>query len=124
VLLAPTLLALPAEGKPPPPATTTASVTFTHDGGCLVTVTYTWSGFKGRELFALYGVRWAGPGGTVFGINVQAYPVAGSGSASHQFDLGGHGTHVFYGGGQLLDAKGRTLGGSSARSSNEVSLSC
>jgi hypothetical protein len=122
--VASTLVALPAQGKPPAPSPATATVTLTPGGGCLVTVTYAWSGFKGRGLAALYGVRWAGPGGTVFGINVQEYPIGSSGSASHQFDLSGHGTHVFYAGGELLDAKGRRLDDSSVRSTNDTTLSC
>ncbi len=123
VLLASTAMAMPAGGQPQP-ATGTASVTLTHDGGCTVTVTYTWSGFKGRDLIAQYGVRWPGPGGTVFGIHVQAYPVTGSGTASHTFDLTGHGEHAYDGGGQLLTTKGKTVDGSAARSPTDASLDC
>jgi hypothetical protein len=123
LVLASTWMVVPAGGQPPPPSGT-ASVTFTQDGGCTVTVTYTWSGFKGRDLVAHYGVRWAGPGGTVFGIHVQAYPVTGSGTASHTFDLTGHGQHTYYGGGQLLTTKGKTVVGSEARSATDASLDC
>jgi hypothetical protein len=122
VLLLALAAALPAGGKPPPSGTATATIT--HNGGCSVTVSYTWSGFNGRNLTAFYGVRWPGPGGTTFGIHVHAYPVTGSGSASHTFDLTGDGSHTYYGGGQLLTTKGKTVGGSSVRSSTDASLSC
>jgi hypothetical protein len=77
LVLASTWMVVPAGGQPPPPSGT-ASVTLTQDGGCTVTVAYTWTGFKGRDLVAQYGVRWAGPGGTVFGIHAQAYPSPGA----------------------------------------------
>ena len=116
------LLALPAQGQPPPGGT--ATVTFTDHGDCTVTITYTWSGFKGRNLTALYGVRWPGPGGTTFGISAQAFPLTGTGSASHTFDLTGHGAHDYSAGGQLLDTKGRELSGSEAVSPIGASLDC
>ena len=117
-----TLLALPAQGQPP--TTGAATVTFADNGDCTVTVTYTWSGFKGRDLTALYGVRWPGPGGTTFGLLAQAFPVTGSGSASHTFDLTDHGAHDYYGGGQLLNTKGKELTGSAAVSPTGASLDC
>jgi hypothetical protein len=125
VLLLTLTAALPAGGKPPPPPSGTATATITHNGGCSVTVTYSWSGFSGRNLVAQFGVRWPGEWGIVFGINTQRYPVTGSGSATNTFDLTGHGEHAFYGGGQLLTTKGKTVGGSAARSSTpDLSLSC
>ena len=122
LLLALTVITLPAQGQPPPPAAT-AAVTFT-DGGCSVTVAYTWSGFNGRDLTAQYGVRWAGTGGTVFGISFLAFPVTGSGTSSHTFDLTGHGSHAYYGGGNLLNTKGKTLSGSGVVSPTGASLDC
>lgn len=121
LLLALTSIVLPAQGQPPPPAATAA---FTDDGGCTVTVTYTWSGFKGRNLIAQYGVQWAGPGGTQFGIQFQAFPVTGSGTSSHTFDLTGYGSHTYYGGGRLLTTKGKELSGSDVRSSTSAAMSC
>jgi hypothetical protein len=117
-------MALPAGGQPPPSGTGTATATFTHIGGCSVTVTYTWSGFKGQGLVAQLGVRWPGTWGTVFGINTQRYPATGSGSASQTFDLTGHGAHTYYGGGQLLTTKGKTVSGSDVRSPTDATLSC
>jgi hypothetical protein len=114
--------ALPAGGKPPP--TGTATATITHNEGCSVTVTYSWSGFSGRNLVAQFGVRWPGEWGVVFGINTQEYPVTGSGSVSHTFDLTGRGAHTYYGGGQLLSTKGMTVAGSAVRSSTDLSLNC
>jgi hypothetical protein len=114
--------AVPAGGKAPPSGTATAAIT--HNGGCSVTVTYEWSGFSGRNLVAQFGVRWPGEWGIVFGINVQEYPVTGSGSASHTFDLAGHGAHTYYGGGELLTTRGKTIAGSAVRSSTDVSLDC
>ena len=122
VLLALTVVALPAQGQPP--ATGAATVTFTDNLDCTVTVTYSWNDFKGRNLTALYGVRWPGPGGTTFGISAQAFPVTGTGTASHTFDLTGHGAHDYYGGGQLLDTKGRVLAGSDVVSPTGASLDC
>jgi hypothetical protein len=123
LLLVLATLALPASGQPPP-LTGTATATFTHNVGCSVTVTYTWSGFKGQGLVAQFGVRWPGTWGTVFGIDTQRYPVTGSGSANHTFDLTGHGAHTYYGGGQLLTTKGKTVSGSAVRSPTDATLSC
>lgn len=122
-LLALTSVALPAEGRPLPSAAT-ATATFTDNGGCSVTVTYTWSGFSGRNLTAEYAVAWAGEYGVVFGIPVQAYPVSGSGTTSHTFDLSGHGSHNYYGRGRLLTTKGKELSGSHAVSSSSADLNC
>jgi len=40
--------------KPPPPPPPSSSLTFEIDSSCLVTVGYTWSGFKGKNLTAEY----------------------------------------------------------------------
>ena len=92
-LLAPLALAgaLPAAARAP---AGTASVDFTHNGGCSVTVTYTWSGFKGRTLYAYLGVVRS------LGFGVEAWifvstAVEGSGTASHTFDLTGRGSFTW-----------------------------
>jgi hypothetical protein len=116
-----TWIALPAAGQPTPPAATT---TFTDNGGCSVTVTYTWSGFQGHNLRAEYGVRWPDTGWIEFVIEVQAFPVTGSGTLSHTFDLTGHGSHTYYGRGHLLTTKGKELSASDAASPTSANLSC
>lgn len=121
-LLALTLIALPAEGKPPPSAATATAV-FTDNGNCSVTVTYTWSDFTGRNLTAYYGWEWAGRSYFV-GVRVSAFPVTGSGTSSHTFDLTGHGSHTYYGRGQLIDTKAKTLSGSDVRSPTSATLDC
>ena len=121
-LLAPLALAgaLPAAARAP---AGTASVDFTHNGGCSVTVTYTWSGFNGRTLYAYLGVVRS------LGFGVEAWifvstAAEGSGTASHTFDLTGRGSFTWSGGGRLLDGKGRTLAGSDVRSASSAALAC
>jgi hypothetical protein len=122
LLLALPLIALPAVGQPPPAV---ATATFTDNGGCSVTVTYTWSGFKGHDLAAQYEVVWPGPtGGTQFGLPFQAFPVTGSGTSSHTFDLTGKGSHTYSGRGHLLTTKGKELIGSDVGSPTSADLSC
>ena len=116
-----TFIALPAAGQPPPP---TATATFTDNGGCSVTVSYTWSGFKGHSLMAEYGVNWAGPGGIVIGVQVNEFPVTGSGTSSNTFELSGHGSHTYYGRGHLVNTKGKELSGSDVGSATSADLSC
>ena len=119
-LLALTSMALPAAGRPP---AGTATVSFTDNGGCSVTVTYTWSGFRGRDLTAAYGVVVSLGGGAEWWL-LDTVDAAGNGTASDTFDLTGSGSFTYYGGGRLFDAKGKVLGGSDVRSPTSADLSC
>lgn len=122
LLFALTLSTLPAQGQPPPAGT--ASVSIMDNGNCSVTVTYTWSGFKGSDLTAHFGVQWPGVGGTTWLIAEAVSPVTGSGTVSHTVDLTGYGSHVYSGWGHLLNTKGREPSGSMAISATGTSLSC
>lgn len=121
LLLAITATALPAQAGSP---SATASAVIADNGDCTVTVTYTWSGFKGRDLTAQAGVRWAGPAGSLFWIWEGASPVTGSGTLSRTFDLTGYGSHTYYGFGNLKSARQRDLSGSFVFSPSGVSPTC
>jgi hypothetical protein len=120
------IMALPAKADAPiPPA---AVATFANEG-CSVTVTYTWSGFKGRDLTAEYFVGWALPGGAQAALLAYEYHVSGSGPTSgsplsQTFDLTGHGTHTYYSRGRLLDKRGALVTGSDAISTASATLTC
>jgi hypothetical protein len=101
-----------------------ATATFTDNGNCSVEVTYTWSGFKGSALMAEYGVLWPGEGGIHFALLFTFYPVSGSGTSSHTFDLTGRGTNTYSGFGLLINKQGKTLGGSDVSSATSADLSC
>jgi hypothetical protein len=120
LLLALSFIALPAGASPPPP---TATTTFTDNGTCSVTVTYTWSGFKGQNLTALYAVEYVG-GSYVVGILFWDSGVTGTGTSTHTFSLTGYGTHTYYGRGRLLNSKGVLAKGSDAASSTSATLTC
>jgi hypothetical protein len=119
-VLALTFFAVPVAGQPP---SGMATVSFTDNGACSVTVTYTWSGFKGRDLSASVGVVRSLGGGAELWLYVMV-DAAGSGTASHTFDLTGRGSYTYYGGGRLTNAKGWVLGDSDVRSSTSANLSC
>jgi hypothetical protein len=124
LLIAVTSLALPAAGKPPPAATGTAQATFTDNGGCSFTVTYTWSGFRGRDLRASYGVVRQVSSGSYLWRFVDVYPATGSGAASHTFALVGTGAHTYSGRGRLTDTKGSVVQGSEVGSGTSATLTC
>jgi len=124
LLLALPLITLPAAGQPPPPSGATATATFTDNGGCSVTVTYTWSGFRGRDLRAESGAVWPAGGGAEWWLLFEAFPVTGSGTSSHTFDLTGYGSHTYHGAGRLLNTKGKLLSGSDVSSPTSANLSC
>lgn len=119
-LLALSFIALPAGAGAPTP---TATATFEDNGACSVTVTYEWSGFKGQNLLALYGVEYSG-GSYVVGILVKEFGVTGTGTSTHTFSLTGYGTHTYYGRGRLIGSKGRVVSGSVATSSASATLTC
>ena len=122
VVLAVAVISLPANAGPTPAV---ATATFTNDGSCNVTVTYTWSGFRGHNLTASYGVYYQGTGGIDVGILFQNdNPVTGSGTSTHQFSLAGKGSHTYYGRGNLLSAKLAQVKNSDAASSTTAPLSC
>ena len=100
-ILAGTLVALAGCGadttptEPTPPVAAAAkggggfsSVTTMNVAGCDITVTFTWSGLKGRNLIAEFGVYEVG---TSFDIGIDGWNVEGvngaSGSVSHTFNL-------------------------------------
>jgi hypothetical protein len=122
LLVALTLVALPAEGQTPQSPTATA--TFTDNGDCTVTVSYTWSGFKGSIFMAEYGVRWPGDGGIHFALLFNVYPVTGSGTSSHTFDITGQGSNTYSGFGLLINKQGKTVSGSGVSSPASGDLSC
>jgi hypothetical protein len=119
-LVALSAIALPAAGQPPSGGTATVSFA---NSGCNVTVTYTWSGFRGRNLSAGFGVVWSAGGGAEWWHFVLV-DAASSGTASHTFDLTGVGAHTYYGGGRLIDSKGKILAGSDVRSPTSANLNC
>ena len=82
------------------PAAPSTSTTVSVQNTCDITVTYTWSGFKGRNLIANVGVFYRGGGNLDVGIsNFSVEGQAGSaGSVSHTFTLTANAT----GGRQLL----------------------
>ena len=84
----------------------------------------TWSGFRGSGFMAEYGVRWPGYGGIHFALLFTVYPVTGSGTSSHTFDLTGHGTNTYSGFGLLINKQGKTLSGSDVSSPSGADLSC
>jgi hypothetical protein len=118
------LLALPLTALPAAAAPAVATVTLTDNGDCSVTVTYTWSGFNGHNLTAEYAVVWPADAGGQFGLLFQTFPVAGSGTSSHTFDLTGHGSHTYSGRGYLLKTNARRLSGSDVGSPTSADLSC
>ena len=122
LLAAFTFVALPAAGQPP--QSPTATVSFTDNGNCTATVEYTWSGFRGSGFMAEYGVRWPGDGGIHFALLFTVYPVTGSGTSSHTFDLAGHGTNTYSGFGLLINKQGKTVSGSDVSSPSGADLSC
>ena len=86
---------VPAQAaKPPPPPPPSSSLTFEIDSNCLVTVGYTWSGFKGKNLTAEYElVDHTGLPldlGIAFGYDPG---VSGTGSGSKDFHLTPNGTN-------------------------------
>lgn len=123
LLLALPLTALPAGAEP---TSAVAAVTITDNGDCTVTVTYTWSGFKGRDLIAGSGVLWPGPAGTQWATpKVWTFGVSGTGTSSHTFDLTGYGSHAYSGEGVLLSQNAnREIRGSRVVSPASVGLSC
>ena len=122
LLLALTVVVLPANGAPP--ATGTATVTLTEGPGCSVTVTYTWSGFKGTDLRAQYGLTWPAGGGAQWKLLFTAFPVTGNGTSSHAFDLTEYGSNTYSGFGNLSTAKRKLLSGSDVGSPTSADLTC
>lgn len=89
-LLAAAVAPVGAGAAPPSPGT--ASISITVDANCLATVTYTWQGFKGKNLVAEYVV--VNSTGTSFSIGLAyAYDTGvsgtGSGTKTFQFTAGG-----------------------------------
>jgi hypothetical protein len=115
-----TLGAMPAAGLPPGG---TASVSFTDNGDCTATVTYSWSGFKGRDLSAWYGVFWSSGGSADVWLLVKL-DATESGTSSHTFDLTGGGAHTYAGGGRLYNGRQKLQSGSDVRSPESAVLSC
>jgi len=88
LLLTLTFIVLPAgAGQPPPPSSTT---TITSSNGCSFTVTYTWQGFHGKGLIAVFGL-YERLNGLDASYNLFSVPgVSGkSGSVSHTFNFTG-----------------------------------
>lgn len=84
------LLALPASSAPP--ASGTSSVSITVGSNCLATVTYSWQGFKGKNLVAEYVVVDHTGLSLDYGL-AYAYDTGvtgtGSGTKTFQFTVGG-----------------------------------
>jgi hypothetical protein len=92
-------------------------------GACSLTVSYTWSDFKGRDLTAYFGaVRSLGGGAELWHLAITG--AAGSGAATHTFDMTGTGAFTWRGAGRLVDARGRVLDGSDVRSTSDAVLNC
>ena len=122
LLLVLTWVVLPANGAPP--FSGTATVTVVQGQGCSITVTYTWSGFKGSDLRAQYGLNWPAGGGATWWLQFNASGVTGSGTSSHTFDLAEYGSNTYSGFGNLSTTKRKLLSGSDVKSPTSVDLIC
>ena len=105
--------------RPAPPSSSSATVSVRNS--CEITVTYTWSGLKGRNLIASAGVFYRGNGGLDVGVanfNFEGQVGAG-GSVSHTFTLTANATtgRQLLGRGDLVDSrKYQRVDGSAAAS--------
>jgi hypothetical protein len=120
--LAPTAVGS-TEARQTPTVTTTMTV-----NGCDFTVTYTWSGLKGRNLIASFGLyQRAGGLDASFNLqNVEGQSGSG-GSVSHTFQLtpNAHAGRLVVARGSLIETrKFKQIAGSSAASSNTVFSTC
>ena len=96
LLLALTVIVLPANaGKP---GSSAATATITDNGGCSFTVTYTWSGFSGTGLVAELALGYKGTGcaNVVFAWTRIPNQAGSSGSVSATFSLTGTGASHDY----------------------------
>ena len=121
LLVAVTFAALPAQGSPPPQ---TATVTVSAGPSCTVTVKYTWSGFKGSDLRALYGYTVPLGGGATGAEVAESSPVTGTGTASQTFDVSDVGSNTYSGFGGLYATNGRLLKGSDVTSLRGALVAC
>lgn len=117
------LLRVSADSRPAvASSTTTMSVS-----GCDFTVTYTWSGFRGKDLIASFGPY---EHTSTLDISIQLendQGQAGSGSATHVFHLvaNAHAARTIIGRGELQDGrKYSQISGSTSGSKNSVVSTC
>jgi hypothetical protein len=102
-------------------STTTVSVS-----GCSFTVTYTWSGFNGRELIASFGL-YERKAGLDMSFNLENVPgqLGKSGSVTHTFNLAPNvvpGGRTIVGRGELVNSKSYAqVSGSSSASGTSFS---
>lgn len=113
----------PTELRPSPSATTTMTV-----NGCDFTVTYTWSGQRGRNLIATFGLyeRASGLDWSFDLWNVEGQSGSG-GSVSRTFQLtpNAHPGRLVVARGSLWETRKNTqIAGSSAASPNTVFSTC
>jgi len=117
-------LAATSTARPLPAGSTT---TWTVNG-CVITVTYTWNGFKGRGLIASYGVyENLGSLDASYVLQNDADQLGSSGTATHTFTLtaNAHASRTILARGALVDGrKFSELPGSTSASSTSFTSTC
>lgn len=116
-------LSVSAAARLTPSSTTTLSV-----NGCDFTVTYTWSGLKGRNLIASFGLYERSGGLDIsFDLANVEGQLGKSGSLSHTFNLtaGAHGGRTVVARGSLVNSRNfAQIAGSSSASGTTLFSTC
>jgi hypothetical protein len=101
-------------------------VTVEQGQGCTVIVTYTWSGFRGRELTAQVGVTWPVGGGAEGVLLFEKFSVSGTGpeTVTHTFDVSDYGSNTYSAFANLSTTNGKLVRGSDVTSSSSVDVVC
>ena len=120
----------PAALRAPSSATTPLSPTSTTTmtvSGCDFTVTYTWSGFNGRELIATFGLyQRVGTLDQSFNLMNVEGQLGKSGTVTHTFKLtaGATGGRSILGRGSLVESRKYSQVSGSSSASSMVSSTC
>ena len=96
--------------------------------GCDFTVTYTWQGFKGRNLIASFGL-WEALGFLDASFDLYGVPgqLGSGGTLTHTFNLtaNAHAARTIVARGELINSRTFTqITGSSSRSTNTIYSTC
>lgn len=118
------VVAGPVSAAPPPPSST-ATMTVS---GCDFTVTYTWQGFKGKNLIATFGLyETIGIGDLSITLTNVGGQLGTGGTLTHTFNLiaNAHAARTVVARGALENSRTFTqISGSSSRSTNSIYSTC